>query len=122
MRSERLRNTIVPGSLACLLAAAAANAQVADNVYDASSGAPATLSFQDLVRWTSGGPDSWSNNGQNVGGSINFDLSIPGVDVTIDEVFGLLNGITSITTTGGDTDSSLTLSGPGTLGLAALLL
>lgn len=118
MRSDRLRNTVIPGSLACLLAAAAANAQVADNVYNASSGAPATLSFQDLIRWTTGGPGSWSNNGQDVGGSINFDLSTPGVDVTIEEVFGLLNGITSITTTGGDTSSSLTLSGPGTLGMS----
>ena len=117
MRSETPRNTIVPGALACLLVAAAANAQVADNVYNASSGAPATLSFQDLGRWTSGGPDSWSNNGQDVNGSINFDLSTPGVDVTIEEVFGLLSGITSVTTTGGDTSSSLTLSGPGTLGL-----
>ena len=103
--------------LAAGLTIATINGSVlAQNQFNAGSPTPETLSFDDQNNWANGGPDSWGPNAHQVNGLLQFDMSLLGGlgnQILVESIFGTYTGISGITTTGGNAESSLTLTGPG---------
>ena len=105
------------GILALPLATPAAVGQ-ADNIFDASSTTPVTLDFNNTTQWDQGGPENgnWGPDGTAVDGSLLFRMapvSGTGSEITVNNIDSLYTGISSLTTSQGTANSSLTLEGSG---------
>ena len=84
------------------------------NEFDASSTTPVILDFTGN-NWTQGGPGTWGS-GTVVNGSLNFTMapvSGSGSDVTVNGIDSQYTEISSLSTTAGTANSSLTLEGTG---------
>ena len=123
MRTKRRINLLAVGLGAVTMSASVMGQGNAVNEFNAESSTPATYSFGDQNNWQApGGPGSWGVNGNEVNGSLQFNMNNGGAagnQITINEIFGTYTGISEISTVGGNVNSSLTLSGPGLLSMSS---
>ena len=113
MRLNGPKNLLLLAGVFLLPLETSALAAQADNEFNASSTTPVTLNFNTTGNWQQGGPGSWDPNDV---GNINF-LMAPvtgtGSDVTVNNINDTFGGISSLTTSEGTSNSSLTLVGTG---------